>query len=253
MAAPLTPACRTSAFAAILRGRRERAFETKVDSVHTWNVPQHQVVGLSGERLQGVGTDFTSLTICSSHDGGHMFKNTRLLACLFLAAGALLGWAAASADFGFLEKAKAAPITEAAAKTMLTSQTVETPACCSEGSIKGELISPGRAERCRQLAGAASEPGGRGSPPPRRTRWRRSSSRCSFRLTRNSRLTRTRLTHGETHEVGHHRSRSEAAISYTLKATAQGKTVTRTVNLRHGSKQSRSAGQFSRPIRAWSH
>src|SRR5437870_1780089 len=69
-----------------------------------------------------------------------MFKNTRLLACLFLAAGALLGWAAASADFGFLEKAKAAPITESAVKTMLTSQTVETLACCSEGSIKGELL-----------------------------------------------------------------------------------------------------------------
>ena len=175
-----------------------------------------------------------------------MFKNTRLLACLFLAAGALLGWAAASADFGFLEKAKAAPITEAAAKTMLTSQTVETPACCSEGSIKGELLALAEPNAAVSLQAPLASQAAALAPTQADAVEAivfQVLVPADAQLEIDQDKTQAR---GETREFQTPPLKVGGHYSYTLKATAQGKTVTRTVNLRHGSKQSFDLrGQFS--------
>src|SRR5262245_30166459 len=66
--------------------------------------------------------------------GGLMFRNTKMLAGLFMAAGGLLGWAAASAPPTLFQRADAAP--------PVASRTAETPppalsvgpGCCPDGA-----------------------------------------------------------------------------------------------------------------------
>jgi len=66
-----------------------------------------------------------------------MIQRTKVLACLFLAGGAVLGWAAASADLHFLERATAVM---PKALDGSDSPRENGPSCCSEGNTKGELL-----------------------------------------------------------------------------------------------------------------
>src|SRR5262245_7681417 len=83
-----------------------------------------------------------------------MFQRTKVLACLFLAGGAVLGWAAASADYHFLERATA--VTRAAPGGN-ESLKENCPSCCSEGNAKGELLA--MAETKIPIAAQAAQQG----------------------------------------------------------------------------------------------
>src|SRR5262245_41834855 len=70
-----------------------------------------------------------------------MFRNTKVLACICTAAGILLGYAAASGMLNPFPKAAATPpVGSPAVEKTGCPQTGDTPACCSEGVSKSQLV-----------------------------------------------------------------------------------------------------------------
>src|SRR5438067_8258640 len=69
-----------------------------------------------------------------------MFRSTKFLACLCLAAGTLMGYAAASGKLNPFPRAEATPPEGAAAVEKTAGPQAGDPACCPEGASKGQFL-----------------------------------------------------------------------------------------------------------------
>jgi uncharacterized protein (TIGR03000 family) len=182
-----------------------------------------------------------------------MFRNTRAQMVAFVAIGALSGYLAASGrlnpseraeaaqtpstDFGLLGKAKAEPPAGFTARATATSQTGESHACCSEGSIKGELLALAES-KAGQAAGNLQAPLA-GQAAALATAQGEAVEAIAFEVMVPADAI-LEIDGDRTKETGEVRTFQTPPLkvggryNYNLKATARGKTVTRQLHLTHG-------------------